>query len=205
MSKNALSIAMNNKGKVALGVGLAGLGTYSLYKAKQTHDKKENANFTIISITNIDSNIINIKFNNLDNIKINSNDKIILKNTNTIPILNGKYSINNIISNTEIEVIANINITSNGTSGEMLLDTTYSNEFINATEDTTGGIIKGASNLAGNTGNAVGSGLLIFLSKLLGTTPDDLKFYGKITLIVIILIMLLGIGLKFKKILTFIF
>ena len=197
-SKKALIIAKKNPIKILAAGGLAAVGIYSAVEAKETYDKKQNAKFTITSITSIDSNIINIKFDNLDNIEIDSRDQIILKNTNTIPVLNDTYSIHELISNNEIEVLADI--TSDGTSGEMLLDTDYLKEFMNESGETTGDIVKGVGNVAGKAGGVVGGGLLVFLSGLLGTTPDKLKFYGTITISVIFVIIFLMILLYIRKI-----
>ena len=96
-SKKALDVAKKNPMKILAAGGLAAVGIYSAAEAKQTYDKKENAIFTITSITSIDSNIINIKFDNLDNIEIDSRDKLILKNTDTIPVLNDTYLIHELI------------------------------------------------------------------------------------------------------------
>ena len=91
-------------------------------------------------------------------------------------------------------------ITSDGTSGEMSLDATYLNEFMKEAGETTGDIVKGAANVAGKAGGVVGGGLLVFLSSLLGTTPENLKFYGTITISVIILVIFLMILLYIRKI-----
>ena len=112
--------ALDNPLKYVNGIGLVrgdDTGQQLLEKAIKKYKKIENAKFTIKSITKIDYNIINIKFDNLDNIEIDNRYKIFFVNTNTIPRLNDAYSIEKIISNNELNLSARI--TSDGTSGEM--------------------------------------------------------------------------------------
>ena len=191
VKKNPMKAVM----AVGLGAGALGIAAESV---KDSEDEN-NTQFTITSLENTSSGICNIKFTNDTQIKIIACDTIILNDTNTVPPLQGEFTIKNIISLTEIEINIPTDISNSGTTGSMTLKTTVSCQA----GKNIGNVAKAAGQEAGKAvhvvaagaGNIASSGI----SGMLGISKDTLnlliRIFSLITCIYFIILGLYKIGI----------
>ena len=128
-------------GKYAVGGAVLVGGVYYMASPALESLKKNGAILGITSITKGSSNnTANITY--IEPIDMDVHDTVTLSETNSVPPINGEYSLTKIVSKTQIVVTlpGNTNITTPGTSGKLTLHTNEANQRNLLNASITGGI-----------------------------------------------------------------
>ena len=182
--------------KIAIaGAGI--FGTAIAISAGVEYDRKNGKVFNITEIKYNSDNTVRIKFSPSE--EISENDKVTISNTNTVPIIEGKFNINKIISDTEIEIIVSSKITTDGNSGKMILSTTYESQLAQSIGET----VKTVVDLSKPAVDEVGKGLSGTFGSLFDSLGIDTTVFKKAIIIFIILFVCFVLSFLYGKISTF--
>ena len=157
------------KKNAVLAAGAAGVAVYAGVAA-DNYFKKNGKKYNIISIEDASTDsIIKTKITIQAGDRFSNHDKVIIQDTNCVPIIdpsNNQFNIEQIITPDEFIIITPNKITTKGTTGTIVLQTTYDSQLA--------GLVKnGLEDLGSSVGEGLGGGLTEFL-KGMGVSSDKI-------------------------------
>ena len=198
---------MTTAKKIALAGG-AVVGAGYVGQSLLEYSQKNNKKFDITSIVDASDMYNSLKPSAILTFaqpqEISKKDRVELSETDCEPPLNGLFNIVEVINDTSIKIQIPEKLTKNGTKGNMILKTTFENQLL----DNVGGSIKSVGSTVGSavgeiTSATIGaSGDIIGktiggIAEGLGISFENIRFYGIIILIVLLVLSLSSIALKF--------
>lgn len=150
VAKQTAKTTTKNTAKYIIG-GIAVTGAAAgLAAAGIESERKNNIDFTITKIEDA-STLLNaehpVKITYSPSEEITKKDTITITNSNSVPSIDGDYSVYSIINSSQLEILLNDKLVSNGTSGNMKMHTDFDNQLQLGAEnvgETIGGVTGGA-------------------------------------------------------------